>query len=201
MSGKTGRSLFHRYASLIHFLIMLYGLLPKCIRRALFNAARNQNGSIGFLKRYVLLSTLAVSVGDNVAIYPGVFIENPDRLEIGSNVSIHQMCYLDAAGGMEIGSNVSIAHRSTLLSSSHTFHQNDVPIKYQKLIYARTVICDNVWIGCNCVVLAGVEVARGCVIGANTLLNRSTEPDGVYAGSPGKRIKDRLPKEKATTEV
>jgi acetyltransferase-like isoleucine patch superfamily enzyme len=40
-------------------------------------------------------------------------------------------------------------------------------------------------------VLPGVTIAYGCAIGALSLVARSTEPYGVYAGAPLRRLKDR----------
>lgn len=53
-------------------------------------------------------------------------------------------------------------------------------------------ISSNVWIGRNVNVRAGVDIANGCVIGENSLVNRSTVPFGVYAGTPAKLIKMRF---------
>jgi acetyltransferase-like isoleucine patch superfamily enzyme len=36
-----------------------------------------------------------------------------------------------------------------------------------------------------------VHIAEGCAIGALSLVNASTQPFGVYAGVPARRLKDR----------
>jgi hypothetical protein len=41
-------------------------------------------------------------------------------------------------------------------------------------------------------ILPGVEIADGCVIGAGAIVTRSTEPFGIYAGVPARRISDRF---------
>jgi maltose O-acetyltransferase len=41
--------------------------------------------------------------------------------------------------------------------------------------------------------MPGVTIAEGCIIGANTLVSDSTEPDGLYAGTPAKRVRDLNP--------
>lgn len=35
-------------------------------------------------------------------------------------------------------------------------------------------------------------MAEGCVVGAGTVLTKSTHPYGVYVGVPGKRISERF---------
>ena len=102
------------------------------------------------------------------------------------------MCYIDAEGGIEIGNNVSIAHRSTILSSNHGYTDPIIPIKYQEMTLAKTIILDNVWIGCGCTILAGVEIGSGTVIGANSIVTKSIPENSVAIGSPAKRIKSRI---------
>ena len=56
----------------------------------------------------------------------------------------------------------------------------------------NVVIEKDVWIGANATILKGVVVAEGCVIGAGTVLTKSTEPYGIYAGVPRRRIAERF---------
>lgn len=157
----NGREFFKRYEKLINICVKSVQLLPINFREVLFGSLRNMPGKCGMFLRYVLLATLAKHIGQNVVIFPMVFFKHLENLSLGNNVSIHPMCYVDAEGGIEIGNDVSIAHRTTILSSNHTYTNNTMPIKYQPMSLAKTVIHDNVWIGCGCVLLAGVEVGRG----------------------------------------
>ena len=54
--------------------------------------------------------------------------------------------------------------------------------------YGRITICDNVYIGRNCTILRGVTIGKNTVVGACSLVNKSLEPNSVYAGVPAKRI-------------
>ncbi len=188
----TGRELFRKYGTLVQLIIRILKRLPKTFRRNRLDAACMSRGIIGQLKRYIWISTLAKSVGENVAIYPNVYFEHVEKLSIGNNVSIHQMCYLDAGGEIEIGNDVSIAHRSTVLSSNHRYSNPDEPIKYQGMRKLKTIIDNNVWIGCGVTVLAGVHINSGCVIGANSVVTKSVESNSVTAGNPAKHIKNRI---------
>lgn len=187
----TGREIFQKYNCIISVLVGATRRLPRKIRIWLYNSNRNRDGKMGMLIRYLVVSSLAKEVGINVAIYPGVFIQNIENLSIGDNVSIHQMCYIDAVGGIEIGNDVSIAHRSTILSSNHGYQKLDIPIKYQEMELAKTTIKDNVWIGCGCSILAGTEIGGGTVIGANSTVTKSIPENCIAVGSPAKVIKTR----------
>jgi len=52
------------------------------------------------------------------------------------------------------------------------------------------VVDEDVWIGLNVTLLGGVHIHRGCVIGANTLLNKHSvvPPYSVVAGNPARII-------------
>lgn len=52
-------------------------------------------------------------------------------------------------------------------------------------------IHDKVWIGANCTVLGGVEIGRGAVLAAGSLINKSVDPFTVVAGVPAREIRKR----------
>ena len=46
--------------------------------------------------------------------------------------------------------------------------------------------------GVHSVVIGNIKIRDNCVIRAGAVVTKSTEPNGVYAGVPAKRIKDRV---------
>ena len=172
-------------------MVKIANLFPRKFRMRRFIKAKGMHGKLGFLIRYVWISTLVKAIGKNVAIFPDVYFEHLEKLELGENVSIHQMCYVDAGGGISIGNDVSIAHRVSILSSNHSFDDGNIAIKYQDLSYKLTTIGDNVWVGCGCVLLAGVYIGSGSVIGANSTVTKSIKQNSVAVGSPARIIKNR----------
>lgn len=188
----NGRELFKKYSNLIDLLSKWTAKLPKRYRSHRLDTLRNKLGSFAMLKRYLLVRSLAKKCGNNVAIFPGVYFENIDKLEIGDNVSIHQMCYIDAEGGISIGNDVSMAHRCSVLSSNHSFDAGDIPIKYQEMSLEETTIHENVWIGCGSVLLAGVCIGNGVVIGANSTVTKSIPSNSVAFGTPCRVYKKRV---------
>lgn len=192
--SERGRDIFARYKKIIDSVTFIYKLLPIKIRKNLLEFHRNSRGKIGLGIRYALLKSIAVECGDNVAIYQGVYIMNPENFRVGNNVSIHPMCYIECGytqGGVSIGNDVSIAHGVTLMSTSHVYDGLNAPIKDNGVIYDPIHIEDNVWIGTKVTITAGISVASGCVIGANAVVTQNTERNGVYVGVPAKKIKER----------
>lgn len=152
---------------------------------------RSTEGKLGIIIRYILLKSLVKNIGSNVVIFPNVILKNYENLEIGNNVSIHSMTYIEASGGVKIGNDVSIAHGVTIMSETHNFSRNDIPIKDQGISYFKTVIENNVWIGAKATILAGIIIAEGSIIGASSVVTKNTEKFSTNVGIPAKMIKNR----------
>ncbi len=188
----NGITVFKKYGKLIQIFVDIAKKLPRKVRFSILSINRGRSGKIGFFWRYVAVASLARSVGKNVAIFPDVYFEYIENLSIGDNVSIHQMCYIDAEGGVEIGNDVSIAHRSSILSSNHNYSDISKPIKYQNMVLNKTIIEDDVWIGCGCVILSGVKIEKGSVIGANSTVTKGVSQYSVVVGAPAHSVKNRM---------
>jgi acetyltransferase-like isoleucine patch superfamily enzyme len=186
-----GRDKFRKIKPLINMLVKLYSIFPRKLRTKLFEHYRNTKGNKGLVIRYALLKTIAIQVGDNVAIYPDVYIFHTEGLSIGNNVSIHPMCYIEAKGGITIGDDVSIAHAVTILSVNHIYSDLNVPIKDQGIEYKQTEIKTNVWIGAKASVLAGVTVSSGAIIATGAVVTKDVAEKTIVGGVPAALIKAR----------
>lgn len=63
----------------------------------------------------------------------------------------------------------------------------------QRLI--NTVIGNDVWIGCNSVILPGVTIGNGAVIGAGSVITKDVPPYAIVTGVPAKILKYRFKQE------
>ena len=75
-------------------------------------------------------------------------------------------------------------------SSDHKFSKNEI-IKNQGHITGKIIIEDDVWLGANVVVLKDVIIKKGSVIGAGSVVTKSTEMYSINAGVPSKKITER----------
>lgn len=154
-------------------------------------------------------------LGRNVKISDKAAIYNPEIISIGDNSRIDDFCVV--SGLVEIGKNVHIAPHCLLAGGElgifmedfsglayyvQVFSQSDdytgksmtnptVPAQYKREFKSPVYIGRHVIVGTSSVVFPGVKLAEGCSVGAMTLVNKSTEPWGVYIGSPARRVKDR----------
>lgn len=133
-----------------------------------------------------------ISIGENGYILPFAYIISyGGNIEIGNNFSLHPYSMIYGNGGVKIGNNVRIAAHSVIISANHSFVNREMPIFEQSLSKLGVEIKNDVWIGAGCYVLDGVVIEEGCVIGAGSVVTKSTTPFGVYVGNPARRIKTR----------
>ncbi len=186
-----GRDKFARFKPAINALTIFYSIFPRSIRNKMMANIRKKTGNIALVKRYALLKTLAKSVGDNVSIFPDVYLQNVQEMEVGNNVSFQPMVYIEAYGGVKIGDDVSFAEGSSMFSVNHGFKALNVPIKDQPLSSLPIEIENNVWIGAKATILGGIKVASGTIVAAGAVVNKNTEMNSTVAGVPAKVIKIR----------
>ena len=144
---------------------------------------------IGDFWRYVISLPFMKKMGGKVRIYEGVTLWYPYRIKLGTNVTLNEFVYLSGYGGLEIGNDVRIGHRTSILTSDHSFLDKGEKIHKQPIVPKPTIIEDDVFIGCGCVILGGVKIGRHSVIGAGTVVTKDVPENSVVAGSPARIIK------------
>ncbi len=117
-------------------------------------------------------------------------------IEIGENCQINDNVHIGAVKSIKIGNNVLIASKVFISDHNHGYYgqdeRHDSPLttpKGRELSYKEVIIGDNVWIGEFVSVLHGVTIGNGCVIGSNSVVNKSIPPYSIAVGNPAKVIK------------
>ncbi|MGN0282150.1 MAG: acyltransferase [Prevotella sp.] len=89
-------------------------------------------------------------------------------------------------GPVAIGSHVNLAQGITVSALNHNFSDSDKRIDEQGIETKQIIIEDDVWIGANAVVLAGVTIGHHSVVAAGAVVNRDVPPHSLVAGVPAK---------------
>lgn len=58
------------------------------------------------------------------------------------------------------------------------------------------IIGNDVWLGYNATIMAGVTIGDGAIIAANSTIIKDVEPYSIVGGNPAKEIKKRFSEEK-----
>lgn len=154
-------------------------------------------------------------IGRNVKISERASIYDAHRMEIGDNSRIDDFCVI--SGQVTMGRYVHIAPHclvaggekgitledfSGLAYFVQVFSQSDdysgrtltnptVPAEFKNELKAAVRLGRHVIVGASSVIFPGVDLADGCSVGAMSLVKRSTQPWGIYAGNPARRVRER----------
>jgi acetyltransferase-like isoleucine patch superfamily enzyme len=111
-------------------------------------------------------------------------------LVIGDETRIAGSCVISAAYRITIEDNVLIASNVCIVDHIHRYEDPDKPISSQGIDKVSPIVIQrNTWVGQNVVILPGVTIGKNCVIGANSVVNRSIPSYSVAAGIPAKVVK------------
>jgi acetyltransferase-like isoleucine patch superfamily enzyme len=137
-----------------------------------------------------------VAVGSHVAIDPGFYCTTQadirDYVHIGPYVTVigGALAVLTLKGFNAIGAGCRIACASDELMgaglSGFSPPEYRDKIRYEPVVFERFAT-----ITTNVVVLPGVTLGEGSVVGACSLVTKSTEPWTIYAGIPARPRKQR----------
>lgn len=117
-------------------------------------------------------------------------------LVFGENCKIGDNVHIVAMKKVEIGDNCLMASKIFISDTSHGDYSGvdstsapNIPPDERPLISKPVVIGNNVWVGENVCILLGVSIGDGCIIGANSVVNKDVPEKCIVVGSPAKVIK------------
>ncbi len=133
-------------------------------------------------------------IENDVGFYPGTYISAGDGkgafVEVGHTSHFAAGCALYGGGGLSIGHHCNIAAHTVFATVQHDDNVLEGPMSATG-ISGPITLEEDVWIAANVTIAMNTRIARGCVIGANAVVLRDTEPMGVYVGVPARRLRDR----------
>jgi acetyltransferase-like isoleucine patch superfamily enzyme len=132
---------------------------------------------------------------DHVKFFPGNYISlgefETSFVHVGHDSHFAPNCVLYGWGGLRIGPYCNIAAHTVFATVGHHDEITDKPMALTGEKAGPITLAEDVWIAANATITAHTTIARGCVIGANAVVTKDTEPMGLYVGVPARRIRDR----------
>lgn len=138
-----------------------------------------------------------IAIGDNVRIDDfTIIVASREPVTLGSHVHISAQCYLSGSDGIVMEDMTCLAPGVKVFSSSDDYTGGNLtnvtlPRQFIGGPAGLVTLRRHVIVGANTVVLPRVEIAEGSSVGAQSLVTRSLEPWGIYAGIPVRRLRDR----------
>lgn len=163
-----------------------YHLYPNIINGILyiFPNAKITNKIRGFM-----LKGLFKECGSNFQIASGVVFNMHRNISIGKNVYIAHNAWINGSGDINIGNDVIISPNVIIATTKHERINN--VISNSKSTQDKIEIGDGSWIAGNSTITMGSKIGSGCIVSANSLVNKSFDtPNKLIGGVPAKIIKE-----------
>lgn len=133
--------------------------------------------------RFIIDGTVRIGIGTKVVVNNGAEIRIGDGTYIAAESKIYAM------KNISIGNRCAIAWNVTIVDTD--FHDHSVNGIESEAI--RPVkIGNDVWIGCNVIILKGVTINDGAVIAAGSVVTKDVPAKTLVAGNPAKPIKNNI---------
>lgn len=140
--------------------------------------------------RRKLLSRAGANIHSSAIISSRIYFGSP-KLRIGDGAFINVGCFFDGCALIDVHSMARCGPHVKVLTGTHPIASSVVRRDPEDpLIRSPVVIGRGCWVGLGAILLPGVTLAEGCVIAAGAVVTTSTDPNGLYAGVPARRIKD-----------
>ncbi len=92
-------------------------------------------------------------------------------------------------GPVNIGSDVMFAQNVVLSGLNHGYKDVNLPPSLQKVETKPIIVKDEVWIGANAVVTAGVTIGKHSIVAAGCVVVKDVPPYSMVGGNPGRILK------------
>lgn len=144
----------------------------------------------------------SISIGKKCLVRKNAIIATyGGNIEIGDNCIINYFDVLYGHGNLKIGNYVMFAAHCVVVPASHGFSDITTPIALQSLTKKGIAINDDVWVGAGVKILDGINIGKGSVIGAGSVVTKSLPEYSVAYGVPAKVVSNRKEKHNQTTDV
>jgi acetyltransferase-like isoleucine patch superfamily enzyme len=141
-------------------------------------------------------ASLKSIIGHDITILKGTYICENSTIDSYSYIGFNSLISKTVIGRYNsIASNVNIGHGEhplDLISTNAVFMEST----YSLFTQQDCVIEHDVWIGVGAIIKRGVRLGIGCVVGANSFVNKDVPPYAIVVGSPARIVKFRFAEEK-----
>jgi acetyltransferase-like isoleucine patch superfamily enzyme len=134
-----------------------------------------------------------VSIGNYCSFEPSIFFKydgiwrDGQSIRIKNNVFIGAGCEFNIRSGIDIGNDTLIASGCKFIDHDHGINTTTL-IRTQEGPEKAILIGNDVWLGCNVIVLKGVEIGDGAIVAAGAVVTKSIPAMEIWGGIPAKKI-------------
>lgn len=168
---------------------------PRLWVRLLYNPFIHKRGKASIIRRSTRMDVFPYNdfrIGTKSVIEDFATVNNAvGDVVVGNNTIVGLGCVI--IGPVHIGNNVMLAQHIVVSGLNHGYEDVHTPPNLQKETRKEIIISDDVWIGANSVITAGVTLGKHAIIGAGSVVTKDVPPFSVAVGNPAKVIKQYNP--------
>jgi putative colanic acid biosynthesis acetyltransferase WcaF len=137
--------------------------------------------------RAMLLRCFGAKLDAKCHFYPASKVWAPWNLRCEDRVTVGDGTEIYNPSPIFFGSHAVVSQGAYVCGATHLYNELEFPmVSYPMRIGAYA------WICARAIVAPGVNVGEGAVLGLGSVATKDLEPFGVYAGSPAKKVKERI---------
>lgn len=143
-------------------------------------------------------------LGSNVRLGAPIYWMSPKSIYIGDNTTIWgnaKFIISSKEGKFVIKENCFVGQGLTVITNNHNVKPLIEMLQYEAIknsefdINKDIIVEDDVWIGANVTILPGVNIGRGAIIGACSVVSKDIPAYAIAAGNPAKIIRFKYTEE------
>lgn len=164
---------------------------PRLWVKWFLNPLKHKKGKGSCIRRRTRMDVLPFNkfeIGMNSTIEDFATVNNGvGDIIIGNNTRIGLGCVL--IGPVRVGNDIMFAQNIVASGLNHGYQDISLPPRLQPVETKEIIIDDDVWIGANSVITAGVHIGMHCIVAAGSVVTKSFPPYTVIGGNPAKVLK------------
>ncbi len=149
-------------------------------------------------RQALLIQPDLIAVGSHVRIDAFCILSaGPDGITIGDHVHLSAGVHIYGSGGhVELADFVCVSGKSSIYTVNDDYTEGGlagpmVPTALRQVQQGDVRLQPHALVGCQTVILPGVELGRGCAVGALSLVKQSVPAGHVVGGCPARFLKLR----------
>ncbi len=136
--------------------------------------------------RIWILRGFGAKIGYGCKVAPSCFVWAPWNLIMGNFACLGNGVDCYSVATITLEDYTTVSQRAFLCTASHDISSIERPLFFRDIR-----LCEHSWVCAESFVGPGVNVGRGAVLGAKSVVTRDVEPWAVMVGNPARKIKSR----------
>lgn len=128
--------------------------------------------------------------GEKVNVEHGAQFGTGVGISLGDFSGLGVNCWVPS--NLTVGRHVMMGPNCTILDRNHEHSRTDIPMMLQGDTERKPVVIeDDVWIGCQVLIMPGRTIKKGSIIAGGCVLCKDFPEYSIVGGNPSKLIKSR----------